>query len=380
MKRSAGTPTLVAALAGLLLAPLLSACGDASSPPAEPAAETGAAPPAPAQAPEAAAEPPDRAALRDRAHRVFGSLPDEAPNPANPLADEKIALGRMLYYDTRLSKNHDVACNSCHQLDKHGVDGEATSPGHKGQRGDRNSPTVYNAAFHVAQFWDGRAADVEEQAKGPVLNPIEMAMPSEEAVLVVLRSIPGYPPLFAAAFPGDGDPVTYDNLARAIGAFERRLVTPSRFDAFLEGEDGALSDAEVEGLETFLGVGCNFCHNGAVIGGNAYHKLGVIEPYETQDPGRFAVTGAEADRQVFKVPSLRNVEKTGPWFHDGSKKTLDDTIRSMARHQLGRTLTHEQVKSIRSFLASLTGEVDMEYIAMPELPESGPDTPAPDPT
>jgi cytochrome c peroxidase len=379
LKHSAGSSALVIALAGLL-GPLLPACGDAPAPPAEPAEAAPADAPAPPAVAPATAEPPDRAALRDRARRVFGSLPDEAANPANPMADEKIALGRMLYYDARLSKNHDVACNSCHQLDKHGVDGEATSPGHKGQRGGRNSPTVYNAAFHVAQFWDGRAADVEEQAKGPVLNPIEMAMPSEAAVLVVLNSIPGYPPLFAAAFPGDEDPVSYDNMARAIGAFERRLATPSRFDAFLEGEDAALSDAELKGLGTFMTVGCHSCHNGAVIGGNAYHKLGVIEPYETEDPGRFAVTGSEADRQVFKVPSLRNIEKTGPWFHDGSKKTLDDTIRTMARHQLGRTLTHEQVESIRSFLASLTGEVDTEYIAMPELPESGPDTPAPDPT
>lgn len=363
---------------GMLVGALCIACGQADTP----AGEAPAAQPAPAQqvAEPEPAEDLDQGVLRDRAVLVFGILPDEAPNPDNPITEEKVTLGRMLYYDPRLSKNHDVSCNSCHQLDNYGVDSEATSPGHKGQRGGRNSPTVYNAAFHVAQFWDGRAADVEAQAKGPVLNPIEMAMPSEQAVLVVLKSIPGYSPLFAAAFPDDEDPITYDNMARAIGAFERRLVTPSRFDAFLEGQDDALTEAEVAGLETFMQVGCNTCHNGQVIGGNAYHKLGVVKPFASADQGRFEVTGAEADRQVFKVPSLRNVEKTGPWFHDGSMQTLDETIRTMAEHQLGKTLTDAQVRSIHSFLASLTGEVDVEYIAEPELPASGPDTPAPDPT
>jgi cytochrome c peroxidase len=359
---------------GLLLAGcMLLACGEPAAPPQdEPEPEKPAAP-EPAQT-------SDAAVLRDRALIVFGTLPDEAPNPKNPITEEKITLGRMLYYDPRLSKNHDVSCNSCHQLDNHGVDSEATSPGHKGQRGERNSPTVYNAAFHVAQFWDGRAADVEQQAKGPVLNPIEMAMPSEEAVVLLLNSIPGYAPLFAAAFPADGDPVSYDNMAGAIGAFERRLVTPSRFDAFLEGQEEAMTEAELAGLQTFMEMGCNACHNGQLIGGNAYHKLGLIKPYDGEDQGRFGVTGNEADRQVFKVPSLRNVEKTGPWFHDGSMQTLDETIRIMAEHQLGKTLTDDQVRSIRTFLASLTGEVDVEYIAEPELPASGPDTPAPDPT
>lgn len=366
------------AVAAALGAGLLLACGDARQ--GETASEAAGQPEAAAPAAQASPAPPDRNELRERAKRVFGVLPDEATSPENPVTEAKIVLGRTLYYDPRLSVNQDISCNTCHPLDRHGVDGEPTSAGHKGQRGVRNSPTVYNAAFHVAEFWDGRAANVEEQAKGPVLNPVEMAMPSEEAVVVVLKSIPGYAPLFAAAFPDAADPITYDNMARAIGAFERRLVTPSRFDAFLEGEEGALDAAEVAGLATFLDTGCNFCHNGPVVGGNSFQKLGVIEAYETDDPGRFAVTGVEADRKVFKVPSLRNVEKTGPWFHDGSKKALDDAIRTMARHQLGRTLSDEQVKSIHGFLASLTGEVDVEYIAMPELPESGPETPAPDPS
>jgi cytochrome c peroxidase len=375
VKTSAARAALAVALGGALLL----ACGEEPAPAPEPAAGPGPSGPTAQPAPSAP-KPVDRNALRERAQRIFGTLPDEAANPQNPITPEKITLGRMLYYEPRLSKNHDVSCNTCHLLDRHGVDGETTSKGHKGQRGPRNAPTVYNAAFHVAQFWDGRAADVEEQAKGPVLNPVEMAMPKEEAVVAVLKSIPGYAPLFAAAFPEDEEPITYDNMARAIGAFERRLVTPSRFDAFLEGEDGALSDAEVQGMATFLDVGCNFCHNGAVIGGNSYQKLGLVKPYETDDPGRFAITGLEADRHVFKVPSLRNVTKTGPWFHDGSKKTLPDVVRTMADHQLGKTLSDEQVDSIVTFLGSLTGEVDLEYIAMPELPESGPDTPAPDPS
>jgi cytochrome c peroxidase len=362
--------------AGALLATvsLLSACGDAAppEPPAAPAATPEASPPV--------APGPDRAALRERARGIFGELPDEATSEANPVTEAKVELGRMLYFDPRLSKNHDISCSSCHDLASFGVDGEPTSSGHAGQRGKRNAPTVYNAAFHLSQFWDGRAADVEEQAKGPVLNPVEMAMPDGDAVVAVLRSIPGYPPLFAAAFPGEEEPLSYDNMARAIGAFERRLVTPSPFDAFLEGQDAALDDAEVAGLAVFLDTGCISCHNGPAIGGGSYQKLGAVKPYPTEDTGRFEVTGQESDRFVFKVPSLRNVARTGPWFHDGSITSLEQAIRIMAEHQLGRTLTDAQVASIAAFLASLTGEVDVVYTAAPDLPESGPDTPAPDPS
>jgi cytochrome c peroxidase len=325
--------------------------------------------------PEASADP-----TAERASQIFGVLPVEATDPSNPLTPAKIQLGRMLYYDKRLSKNHDVACNSCHLLDRWGVDGEPTSPGHRAQRGDRNSPTVYNAAFHIAQFWDGRAADVEEQAKGPVLNPVEMAMPEEAAVVAVLKSIPGYAPLFAQAFPDDADPITYDNMARAIAAFERRLVTPSRFDRYLAGDDRALSNEEKEGLELFIQTGCIQCHNGALVGGGMYQKLGVAEPYPTEDRGRAKATGNAADDFFFKVPSLRNVSKTGPYFHDGSVKELDLSVRVMARFQLGKTLTSDEAGSIGAFLDALTGDLPRDYIAPPELPPSGPDTPAPDPS
>jgi cytochrome c peroxidase len=318
--------------------------------------------------------------MRNRARQVFGILPDAAPSEVNESTEEKITLGRMLFFDPRLSKNHDISCNSCHGLASYGVDGEATSPGHQGQRGGRNSPTVYNAALHVAQFWDGRSPDVEDQAKGPVLNPIEMAMPSEEATVTVLKSVPGYAALFADAFPDDEDPITYDNMARAIGVFERGLITADRFDAFTSGQDEALSDEELAGLSVFMSTGCITCHSGPTIGGNLYRKLGLVRPYETEDPGRVNVTNDEADRGVFKVPSLRNIAMTGPYFHDGSVASLDEAIRLMASHQLGVDLADTQVASIAAFLGTLTGTVDPEYIAEPELPESGPDTPAPDPS
>jgi cytochrome c peroxidase len=327
-------------------------------------------------------ELPDPAvvALAERAAATFGVLPSSVPNPDNVGSPAKLDLGRMLYYDARLSKNHDIACNSCHLLDAHGVDGEPTSPGHRGARGGRNSPTVYNAAMHTAQFWDGREPDVEAQAKGPVLNPIEMAAPSEDHVVTVLASIPGYVDAFSAAFPDDPSSLNYDNMARAIGAFERNLMTPGRFDAFMAGELDALDATERRGLATFLEVGCNSCHTGPALGGALYRKLGFIFPYETQDLGREDVTGEEADRHVFKVPSLRNVAKTGPYFHDGSIVALDEVVRLMGYHQIGIQLDDAQVTDIVAFLGALTAEPDLDYVAKPELPESGPDTPKPDPS
>ncbi len=330
--------------------------------------------------PEATAPAFDRGALRAQAAAIFGVLPAEASNPENAITPAKVALGRILYYEPRLSKNHDISCNTCHLLDRHGVDGLPTSTGHRDQRGGRNAPTVYNAALHIAQFWDGRAADVEEQAKGPILNPIEMAMPSEKAVVAVVDSIPGYAPLFAGAFPEDANPISYDNMARAIGAFERKLLTPSPLDTFIAGDDNALSDEQLVGLDAFVSSGCTTCHQGVGIGGGLYQKLGVIKPYPTEDPGRMEVTGNEADKRVFKVPSLRNIAKTGPYLHDGSIQELDEMIRIMAEYQLGIPVDDAQVSAIQAFLEALTGAVDAELIAMPELPPSGPDTPAADPS
>lgn len=310
--------------------------------------------------------------------RAFKPLPASMESVANPSSLAKIDLGRMLYYENRLSKSQQFSCNSCHMLDKYGVDNEPTSPGHKGQRGDRNSPTVYNAAAHIAQFWDGRAKDVEGQAKGPILNPVEMAMTDEASVVAVLKSMPEYVALFAKAFAGEKDPVTYDNMAKAIGVFERGLITPSRWDKFLKGDQKALTDAEKAGFLKFTEAGCAACHSGVLLGGSMYQKLGVVKPYpDTKDIGRASVTKAEAEKFYFKVPSLRNVEKTGPYLHNGQTKTLAEAISAMGDYQLGMKLTAAEVSSIGTWLKALTGEVPVNYIAKPKLPASTAKTPKP---
>ncbi len=332
-----------------------------------------------AEHPAEAAVKAESAGLPTAQHKaLFGPLPAEMTADSNPLTPAKIDLGRMLYYDTRLSKSQQISCNSCHQLDHYGVDGEPTSPGHKGQRGARNSPTVYNAALHLAQFWDGREPDVEAQAKGPILNPVEMAMPSPEAVVAVVKSIPGYAAAFAAAFPEEADPITYDNLAKAIGAFERKLVTPGRWDRWLAGDATALTAAERRGLDLFVESGCTICHMGPDLGGSLYQKMGLVKPYPLTDEGRGAITGNEAERFFFKVPSLRNVAETAPYFHDGSVTTLEEAVRIMLDYQLGRSVTAPQMSDLLAFLKALTGDLPKAYIAMPELPPSGPDTPGPD--
>jgi len=317
----------------------------------------------------------------DKARARFKPLPSRFDSPTSPATPERIALGRMLYFEPRLSKAQDLACNSCHLLTKGGVDGERFSKGHKGQLGSRNGPTVFNAAGQLAQFWDGRAADVEQQAKGPVLNPVEMAMPDPDYVLGVLRSIPGYVVAFNQAFPGEKDPITYDNFGRAIGAFERGLVTPTKFDTFLASSDDALDPAEQDGLARFMATGCSNCHNGPLLGGTMYMKLGVVGTYEnTKDQGRFDLTKNDADRMVFKVPGLRNVADTAPYFHDGSIPDLPTAIRSMARLQLGKQLSDADVAAMVLFLKTLSGSPPADYIAKPKLPPSGPKTPPPDRT
>jgi len=329
-------------------------------------------------APPPAAEQKPAPAVDKAQLEVFATLPASSPGPAAATEDQ-IRLGRMLYYEPRLSKSQTISCNTCHDLAKYGVDGEPTSDGHKGQKGDRNSPTVYNAAAHFAQFWDGRAPDVEAQAKGPVLNPVEMAMPNEKTVVAVLASMPEYVELFKSAFPGDAKPITYDNMAKAIGAFERRLMTPSRWDALLAGGEKALTAGELVGLTTFLETGCQVCHNGALLGGTTYQKIGATKPYaRSADPGRFNLTKNEADRSVFKVPSLRNIEKTGPYYHDGGVASLEEAVRQMAEYQLGKSLTPEETKQIIDFLKVLTGRIDAEYIKAPVLPKSTATTPKPD--
>jgi cytochrome c peroxidase len=324
---------------------------------------------------------PVRRTIKADDKKSYAALPAVFANADNPVTEEKITLGRMLYYETRLSKNHDVSCNSCHLLDKFGVDNQPTSPGHKGQRGGRNSPTVYNAGGYIAQFWDGRAKDLEEQAKGPILNPVEMAMADEASVVRTLKSMPGYVDAFKAAFPDDADAVSYDNMAKAIGAFERKLVTPGRFDAWLGGKEDALTDQEVNGFARFIELGCPTCHVGPAVGGTSYQKLGLVKPWPDQsDLGRFEVTEDESDKMKFRVPSLRNIEKTGPYFHKGQLSELEDVVRKMAWHQLGQELSDEDAGNIVAFLKSLTGKLPTDYIAAPTLPESTDATPEPDPS
>ena len=353
------------------LLPLIAACG--SSPDPTPAAK----PPAPAGAPatvaaraapvQTSAESGVNPRLLRRFKPVRASI-ERANEPAASVAQTD--LGRMLFFDKRLSKSRDLSCSSCHRLDHFGVDNEPTSIGAKGVRGRRNSPTVFHAAGHFTSFWDGRAGDVEEQAKGPILNPAEMAMTDAPSVVALLQKIPGYVTAFHAAYPDDASPVTYNHVAGAIGAFERKLITPSRWDKYLEGDHTALTEPELKGLKLFTDLGCMTCHTGEFVGGSMFQKVGVAAAWPRQaDQGRFELTKLESDRMTFKVSSLRDVAKTAPYFHDGSAKTLEEAVTLMARHQLGEELGPQDVASIVAWLGSLTGELPTKYIEPPKLPE-----------
>jgi len=288
---------------------------------------------------------------------AFAPLPEVMEADHNPVTPAKTALGRRLFHDPRFSQSGAISCATCHPLDQYGMDGETVSDGHEGAKGERNAPTVYNAAGHFVQFWDGRAADVEEQARGPVLNPVEMAMASEADVETVLRSDPSYAPEFRRAFPRDADPLTFNNMALAIGAFERTLTTPSRWDAFLKGDQSALTSGEQAGFAKFTETGCMTCHRGPYVGGQMYSRLGIVKNWpDKRDTGRFQVTGHERDRLIFKVPGLRNVSKTAPYFHNGAVETLDEAISLMAGYQLGKQLTDDEVHQIKTWLQTLTAQ------------------------
>ena len=293
----------------------------------------------------------DLEAVRATFATEFGATKPGESQPA-----DLVDLGRELYHAEQLSLKGNLSCASCHKLDAFGQDNEPTSPGSTGERGERNSPASVNAFRQLAQFWDGRAPDVETQAQGPILNPIEHGFAKPDEFLAALKAIDGIEAKFQAAFPGDDDPVTVENFGRAVGAFERTLWTKSRFDALLDGDDNALTAEEKAGLKTFMEVGCITCHNGRTVGGGMYQKLGLVQPYETEDKGRGAHTGNAAEDYFFKVPMLLNVAETAPYFHDGSVKTLEEAVRLMAKHQLGKQLTDEQVASIVTFLKSLTGD------------------------
>jgi cytochrome c peroxidase len=312
-------------------------------------------------------------ALMSKAKTYFAPLPLIAKNPENTKTKQKIALGHKLYFDTQLSMDQTISCNSCHNLATYGVDREITSIGDDGGRGTRNSPTVLNAALHTTQFWDGRAADVEEQAGMPILNPVEMAIPNEEFLVERLKGDDAYPALFVEAFPDQEDPLTYENIRLALALFERELLTPSPFDEFIKGDPNAISAEAKEGLNTFVEAGCITCHSGALMGGNLFQKFGVYGNYweytdgDSTDAGRYNETKVEADKYMFKVPTLRNVAETYPYLHNGSVSDLKEVISLMGKVQLNKDLSPEQVNSIAAFLETLTSPnpIDESYIKAP---------------
>jgi len=308
------------------------------------------------------------------ANKQLKAIPDQTFEN-DPLHEERYELGKMLYYEPRLSINGTQSCNTCHDLNTFGVDNLSTSPGAiAGRKGDRNSPTVLNAVLHDSQFWDGRAKTLEEQAKGPILNPVEMAIPHEDILLERLADIEEYVKRFNKAFPEDLNALTYDNLAIAIGTFESTLLTPSRYDDFMNKDFTALSDKEKRGFRVFIESGCQSCHDGPALGGLQYRKFGEINDFWTvnnkigQDKGMIMLTDNPGDLYKFKVPSLRNIEKTYPYFHDGSIWDLETSIHVMAKSQLNLDMSDEEVKDLIAFLKTLTGEVPERAKRHPDLP------------
>ncbi|MFO1400938.1 MAG: cytochrome-c peroxidase [Steroidobacteraceae bacterium] len=337
-----------------------------------------------ATAPAQPAQPTHPAdALMGRAQALFQPIPTAPPAlTGNPATVAKVDLGRMLFFDPRLSESHAISCNSCHNIGLGGVDGEETSIGHNWQRGNRNAPTVFNAVFNTAQFWDGRAKDLEEQAGGPMVNPVEMASPREH-VVNQLAAIPGYLAAFRAAFPADADPLTLANAQKAIAVFEATLMTPNApFDRYLRGNGAALSAAQKQGLQLFIDKGCAACHNGVNVGGAMYAPFGVVENPGSEllpadDKGRFAVTKTVSDQYVFRVPGLRNITLTAPYFHTGRSWDLNQAVAVMGSSQLGAQLNDAEIGLIVEFLGSLTGE--QPRVMYPQLPPAIAATPQPRP-
>jgi cytochrome c peroxidase len=312
----------------------------------------------------AAAPLNDQEELNPRLLRRFSAIHE----PTQGQDSDVVRLGRILYFDPLLSRTGRISCNSCHPLDRYGATSARVSVGIDGKLGRRNAPSVYNAAGHFRQFWDGRAATLDEQVAGPLGNPSEMGMAAGR-VVQVLSKIPEYQAAFARAFPGQEKPITIGNVASAIADFERGLVTPARWDHYLDGDTHALTGPEKEGAKLFANLGCMVCHTGAYVGGTMFEKLGVFFPWPNQtDHGRLEVTKNPADDMVFKVPSLRNVARTAPYFHDGSTDSLDTAVRMMAHHQLGVELSEEEARSIAAWLGSLTGDIPRDYITPPTLP------------
>jgi cytochrome c peroxidase len=321
-------------------------------------------------------------ALLQRAQKAFKPIPKQTPVlKANPSSPARVELGKMLFFDPRLSSSWLISCNTCHNLSLGGVDLLETSIGHGWQKGPRNSPTVLNAVFNIAQFWDGRAKDLQEQAKGPVQAAVEMNSTPDRTVRT-LKSIPAYVDRFKEAYPGEADPVNYENMARAIESFEATLITPnSRFDQYLEGKPGVLDDTEKKGLQLFLAKGCVSCHAGVNLGGTGYFPFGVMEKpgadvLPPADKGRFEVTRTVSDEYAFKSPSLRNIALTAPYFHSGKVWNLGQAVGIMGSAQLGATLNNDETEAITAFLTTLTG--DQPKVTYPVLPPHTASTPLPD--
>lgn len=326
---------------------------------------------------------PNPAELRQQAQEMFKPLPSTVPAvKGNKITPDKIALGKALFFDPRMSASGIFSCNSCHGLGNGGDDNIETSIGHGWQKGPRNAPTVFNAVFNIAQFWDGRAEDLKAQAKGPVQAGVEMANTGEQ-VVATLKSMPQYVEWFEAAFPGEADPVTFDNFAKAIEAFEATLITPAPFDAFLNGDDDALSIEARQGLQLFMDKGCASCHGGINVGGEGYYPFGLIEKpgadvLPENDKGRFAVTNTADDSYVFRAAPLRNIALTAPYFHSGKVWDLRQAVAIMGTSQLGEELAGNDVNLIVAFLESLTGKApDVVY---PILPPETATTPRPSAT
>jgi cytochrome c peroxidase len=312
--------------------------------------------------------------LLTQAKQVLGPLPQAMLSEKNPLTPAKVKLGKILFYETRISADGTVSCSRCHPFVLYAADGLSKAVGNNCRVNPRNAPTVLNAAGQISAHWIGNRTDVEDQARQSVIGPPSFGMPSYEAVEEKLKGIKGYPELFKEAFPADDNPVTIDNFAKAVGAFERTLVTPSAFDALLKGETEALTKQGKKGLGRFMTAGCQTCHFGPYAGGQAYQKFGIFEPYWTYtksepiDQGRFVVTNNDADKYVFKVPVLRNVAKTSPYFHDGSVDKLAKAVWIMGKIQLGKDLDSVQVEEVVSFLKSLSGKIPEDALKVPLLP------------
>ncbi len=310
---------------------------------------------------------------------LFKALPAKNESPENPGTPDKVNLGKMLFFDARISRGQSLSCNSCHHLDHAGTDGLALSKGQGGKVLGRNTPPLVDGSVQTKQFWDARA-DTVEQAVGMVLKDPAVMDTDDKRLDAVLTSMPEYVADFKKAFPGEAKPVTLDNTAKALGAFLRTLLYRSSWDKYLEGDQSALTDTQTAGLATFLDTGCETCHQGPGVGGSMVQKLGLIKPWPNlKDEGLYGVTKQDADKGKFKVAMLRNITDTGPYLHDGSQKSLEQTVMMMAEYQLGKNISAKQARSIVAFLGSMTAEPPADVTKAPTLPKSTAKTPKPAP-